>query len=81
MLGRDVRRLSAPDAFLKGCARVFDLLGVLADDEQITTASSRVAAKIAQRAPIGGRQAGKGRRADLWIVLKPKPGSERARTP
>ena len=78
MLGRDVRRLSAPDAFLKGCARVFDLFGVLSDDKQIS-ASSRLAAKIAQRAPIG--QAGRGRRADLWIVLKPKPGSERARTP
>ena len=75
MLGRDVRRLSAPDAFLKGCARVFDLFGVLSDDERIS-ASSRVAAQIGRRAPVGGRKAGGGRRADLWIELKPRPGSD-----
>lgn len=80
MLGRDVRRLSAPGAFLKGCARVFDLFGVLSVDERVS-ASARVEAQIGQRAPIGGRRAGGVRHADVWIVLKPKPDSERARTP
>lgn len=80
MLGRDVRRLSAPGAFLKGCARVFDLFGVLSGDERVS-ASSRVKAQIGQRAPIGGRKAGESSRAHVWIVLKPKPDSERARTP
>lgn len=80
MLGRDVRRLSALGAFLKGCARVFDLFGVLSGDERVS-ASSRVEAQIGQRAPIGGRKAGESSRAHVWIVLKPKPDSERARTP
>lgn len=80
MLGRDVRRLSAPDAFLKGSARVFDLFGVLSGDEQITAASSRLAAQIGQRAPVIGRKAVGGSRADLWIKLKPRPGSEQGRT-
>ena len=80
MLGRDVRRLSNPGAFLKGCARVFDLFGVLSGDERVS-ASSRVKAQIGQRDLIGGRKAGGSSRAHVWIVLKPKPDSERARTP
>lgn len=80
MLGRDVRRLSAPDAFLKGCARVFNLFGVLSDNEQITAASSRLAAQIGRRAPVIGQKAVGGNRADLWIKLKPRPGSEQGRT-
>lgn len=80
MLGRDVRRLSAPGAFLKGCASVFDLFGVLSGDERVS-ASSRVKTQIGRRAPIGERKAGRISRDHVWIVMKPKPDSERDRTP
>ena len=79
MLGRDVRRLSAPDAFLKGSARVFDLFGVLSDNEQRTAASSRLAAQIGRRAPVIGQKAVGGSRADLWIELKPRNGQQVSR--
>lgn len=81
MLGWNVYRFSTPRAFLKGCARVFDLFGVLSDDEQVP-ASARMAARIGQRATVGSRKAaGSNRIGDVWIVLKPQPGSERAKTP
>ena len=77
MLTMDVRRLSVQRAFWSGAARIFDLFGLLYDQEPVL--DPKAAAKADQEAMAKDWEVVLGDMVATWRIIEPRLRSERER--